>query len=99
MGAEVGAMMRTNEDQAELRQRAKESLKLKSEFRAHLLAFVLVNTFIVLIWAATGAGFFWPAFPIAGWGIGLAFHARDAYGRAVPTEDEIRREMERLSQR
>jgi len=91
-------MMQANDDQTELRERAKERLKLKSEFRAHLLAFVLVNSFIVLIWAATGSGFFWPVFPIAGWGIGLAFHARDAYGRTSPTEDEIRREMERLSE-
>jgi len=98
MGSEVGAMMQANDDQTELRERAKERLKLRSEFRAHLLAFVLVNSFIVLIWAATGSGFFWPVFPIAGWGIGLAFHARDAYGRTYPTEDEIRREMERLSE-
>jgi hypothetical protein len=91
-------MMQTNGDQAELRQRAKERLKMKSEFRVHLLAFVLVNTFFILIWAVTGSGFFWPVLPIAGWGIGLAFHARDAYGRTYPTEDEIRREMERLSE-
>ena len=91
-------MMQDTDDQ-ELRDRAKQSLKLKSEFRAHLLAFVLVNTFIVLIWAVTGSDFFWPVFPIAGWGIGLAFHARDAYGHTFPTEDEIRREMDRLSQR
>ena len=91
-------MMRTNGDDAELREHAKERLKLKSEFRAHLLAFVLVNSFLILIWAVTGPGFFWPVFPIAGWGIGLAFHARDAYGRTYPTEDEIRREMGRLSQ-
>jgi uncharacterized ion transporter superfamily protein YfcC len=92
-------MMKTHDDQAELRERAEKSLKAKFEFKAHLLAFVLVNSFIVLIWAVTGSGFFWPIFPIAGWGIGLAFHARDAYGRTSPTEDEVRREMHRLSQR
>jgi len=48
MGSEVGAMMQSNDDQTELRERAKERLKLRSEFRAHLLAFVLVNSFIVL---------------------------------------------------
>ena len=92
-------MMQANDDQTQLRERAEKSLKLKFEFKAHVLAFVLVNSFIVLIWAVTGSGFFWPIFPIAGWGIGLAFHARDAYGRSYPTEDEIRREMERLSER
>ena len=30
---------------------------------------------LVGIWALTGHGFFWPFFPIAGWGIGLGCHA------------------------
>jgi len=49
-----------------------------------------------LVWALTGDGFFWPAFPIAGWGIGLAFHAWDAYGRVGFTEGKVRREMDHL---
>ena len=32
-------------------------------------------------------------------GIGLVFHAWDAYGRGVPTEEQIRVEMDRLSRR
>lgn len=79
----------------ELRQRAIAKLKAKREFGAHVLAFVLVNAFLVVIWAVTGAGFFWPVFPILGWGIGLAFHAWDVYGRE-PSEEKIRREMDRM---
>ena len=82
-----------------LRERAIESLKKKAEFRVHLLAYVLVNAFLVAIWAATGREFFWPLFPIAGWGIGLAFHAWDAYRAQAPTEERIRREMDRLRAR
>jgi hypothetical protein len=81
------------------RERAIESLKKKAEFRVHLLAYVLVNAFLVAIWAVTGRPFFWPVFPIAGWGIGLVFHAWDAYRAQEPTEGEIRREMDRLSRR
>jgi hypothetical protein len=51
----------------------------------------------VIIWAATGADFFWPVFPIAGWGI--VFHAWDAYGRNVPSEERIQQEMDRLSRK
>lgn len=40
---------------------------------------MLVNSFLVAIWAFTGANFFWPAFSLMGWGIGLVFHARDTY--------------------
>jgi len=34
-------------------------------------------------------------FPLAGWGIGLVFHAWDVY-RAEPSEAETSREMDRL---
>jgi hypothetical protein len=85
------------EDREGLRDRAKERLRKKSEFRAHLLAYVLVNAFFVAIWAITGSGFFWPAFPIFGWGIGLVFHAWDVYAERPPTEERIRREMDRLA--
>ena len=57
---------------------------------------MLVNGFLIVLWATVaGGGFFWPMFPIAGWGIGLIFHAWDVY-KAEPTEAEITREMERL---
>jgi hypothetical protein len=85
------------DDEAMLRERARESLKKKREFRSHLLAYILVNSFLVVIWAVTSApGFFWPIFPIGGWGIGLAFHAWDAYGDVGPSDEQIRREMDRL---
>jgi uncharacterized membrane protein len=85
--------------QAALRQQAVESLRKKAEFQTHVLAYVVVNILLVIIWAATGADFFWPVFPIAGWGIGIVFHAWDAYGRNVPSEEQIRQEMDRLSRR
>jgi hypothetical protein len=84
-------------DQEErLRQQAMTRLRKKSDFHAHLLAYVLVNTFLVAIWWFTGHGFFWPIFPILGWGIGVAFNAWDVYRRQDYTEDQIRREMDRL---
>jgi hypothetical protein len=94
---EVTAMTNTEAptDQAELRDQAITRLRKKSELRAHLLAYVLVNAFLLTIWALTGAGFFWPAFPLAGWAIGLVFHAWDVYRRPV-SEDQIRHEMERI---
>jgi hypothetical protein len=79
-----------------LRDRAILRLKKKRDFRTHLLAYVLVNTTLVIIWALTGAGFFWPVFPILGWGIGVIFNAQDAYGKQELSEDAIQREMERM---
>jgi 2TM domain len=79
----------------ELRQRAVTQLRKKHDFAANVLAFVLVNGSLIAIWAFTGAGFFWPIFPILAWGIGLFFHAWDVY-QQPPTEERICREMDRL---
>jgi hypothetical protein len=49
-------------------------------------------TDLVLYWA----GFFWPIFPIAGWGIGVAANAWDVFGREPVTEERIQREMSHL---
>jgi DUF1707 SHOCT-like domain len=32
-------------------------------------AFVLTSVLLVAIWALTGAGYFWPVWPILGWGL------------------------------
>ena len=79
-----------------LRDLAIRRLKKQRDFWGHLLVYVLVNTFLVVIWAVTGSGFFWPVFFIVGWGIGVVMNAWDAFGRWGFTEDRIRREMDRI---
>ncbi|MDP3892693.1 2TM domain-containing protein [Nocardioides sp.] len=89
----------TPED-ATLRELAVKRLKKKSDFRTHLMIYVMVNTFLVVIWAMTGSGYFWPVFPIVGWGIGVVANAWDVYGGGdTPTEGQINREIERLTKR
>ena len=80
----------------ELHAAAVRSIKKKRDFRSHVFAYVLVNAFLIVIWAVTGAGFFWPVFPLAGWGIAVLFNAWDVYARKPISEEEIQREMERL---
>lgn len=80
----------------ELREAAIARLKKRRDFRGHVFIYLAVNATLVVIWAITGAGFFWPIFPILGWGIGVAANAWDVYGRKPISEDEIRRESERL---
>lgn len=80
----------------ELREQAVSRLKKRRDFRGHVFIYVAVNAMLVVIWAVTGAGFFWPIFPILGWGVGVAANAWDVYGRKPISEDEIRRETERL---
>jgi 2TM domain len=87
--------IRADEGMDELRAEAIEGLKKRRDFLAHLLAYISVNAFLVAIWAVTGAGFFWPVFPIFGWGIGLFFHAWDTFSSPI-TEERIEREVARL---
>ena len=83
-----------------LRERAIKRLKRRRDFYGHLLVYFLVNTFLVLIWALTDVnGFFWPVFPIVGWGIGVVMNAWDVYRNDEFDEQQIRREMKRLQGR
>jgi hypothetical protein len=50
-------------------------------FQTHAAIFVLVNLMLVGIWAAAGAGYFWPVWPILGWGLGVGIHGYVTYGR------------------
>jgi hypothetical protein len=79
-----------------LREAAVMRLRKKRDFGMHALIYMLVNGFLVVIWAVTSGDFFWPIFPIAGWGIGLAANAWDVYGRRPISESEIQQEMDRL---
>jgi hypothetical protein len=81
-----------------LRDKAVRQLKKRHDFHGHLLVYALVNAFLVVIWAITDLhGFFWPVFPIVGWGVAVILNAWDVYGRRDIGEDQIRHEMDRLS--
>ena len=82
------------DDRDEAREAAVKRVKAKRDFKTHAVAYVLVNTMFVLIWALSGRGYFWPIWIIAGWGIGLAMNAWAVYFEKPISEDEIRREME-----
>ena len=82
---------------AELRDQALKRLKKRRDFHGHLLVYFLVNTFLVVIWAVTTpSGFFWPVFPIVGWGIGVVMNAWDVYLAEDFDEHRIEREMEHI---
>src|SRR5215212_4919077 len=57
-------------------------------FGAHATSYVLVIALLVSIWLlTTPGGYFWPVWPMLGWGIGLASHGlttrRLTHGRAA----------------
>lgn len=79
----------------ERRAAARKRVEAKREFRNHVAIYIIVNAMLVLIWALSGAGYFWPIWPMAGWGIGVAINAYTAYLERPISEDDIRKEMER----
>jgi hypothetical protein len=86
-----------NARDTELRERAVKRLKKRRDFRGHLLIYSLVNAFFVVIWAVTmPGGFFWPIFPIVGWGIGVIMNAWDVYFSEDFSEEDIDKEVEHL---
>ena len=86
----------TTQHEHELRELAKDRLKKRRDLGSHFVAYVVINAMFVAIWAVTGAGYFWPAWIIFGWGVGLVLNVWDVYFRRPVTEHDIQREIERL---
>lgn len=75
-----------------------EIARKRASFRGHLMSYIIVNSFLWLLWYFTGErgrGLLpWPAWSMLGWGIGLFFHFINAY--VYPQEDAVQREYEKL---
>jgi hypothetical protein len=77
-------------------------IQAKNGFTIHLLVYLAINTISVVSWALTEAGkpfpagFFWPIFLIAAWGVGLVIHGYSVYRGNAYTEARIQREMKQL---
>jgi 2TM domain len=76
------------------RERAIKRLRKRRDFYGHLLVYALVNALFVAIWAVTNRhGFFWPIFPMMGWGVAVVLNAWDVYRSDTFSEEQIRREI------
>ena len=52
-------------------------------FIEHARSYVLINLLLVAIWAMTTfGGYFWPMWPMLGWGIALVAHAAATFNRS-----------------
>ena len=62
-------------------QRAQERVKKIKEFYGNLTAYLIIIPFLAFInYRTTGFGIPWIIFPVIGWGIGVVFHASEAFG-------------------
>ena len=67
----------------------------EARLRRHATVFVAVNFLLIAIWAITSRGYFWPIWPILGWGVGLGANYWRVFHRRPISDDEIRREVEK----
>ena len=59
--------------------------KKRARFKQTCIAYIFVNAFLVTVWYFTSGGdlYFWPKWPILGWGLGLAIQYFEAFHGGV----------------
>lgn len=81
--------------------------KERVAFRTHAIVYIAVNAMLLLIWWTNAGGrrptfadssdaYFWPIWPLLGWGIGLTMHGWRAYGGG---HDAVSREEAKLREK
>ena len=81
--------------------KARKRVKKVKEFYSHLFTYVVISIFLVALNVFTMWGdshfFFWAAFPILGWGLGVIFHGFDVFGFGKNWEEKrILAEMQKI---
>lgn len=75
--------------------RARKRVADRRDFGTHALVYIVVNAGFVAIWALTGAGYFWPAWVLGCWAIGLVLHGWDAFVKRPITDADVEAELQR----
>jgi hypothetical protein len=88
----------TDDVDDEIRRLAIRRADMRLAFRSHLTAYAIVNAGLVAIYIMTSFGhYFWPIWPMMGWGIGLAAHGVTVYMDGEGLRDRmIQEELEKL---
>lgn len=53
----------------------------RTAYVVHARTYVVINVFLIGVWALAGAGYFWPAWVILGWGLALVLHSLATFTR------------------
>lgn len=76
------------------RDEARRRLMKRRNLANGLVAYVVINAFLIGIWATTGHGYFWPGWVLGGWGMGMVLAVWDYIRRPI-TEADVDRELSR----
>ena len=74
---------------------ARARVEKKHKLRDDFVAYVVVNVALIVAWAATGFGYFWPGWVLGIWAVFLLLDAWNLYYRRPVTDDEINEELRR----
>jgi hypothetical protein len=74
---------------------ARKRIEKRRNLQGGFVAYVVINAFLVGVWAITGRGYFWPVWVIGGWGVGMLLGLWD-YVRGPVTEADIDSELDRM---
>lgn len=74
--AELAPLTRDLPGELARRRRDRPPLARVEHLRRQIGPYLAVNLILIVVWAATGADYFWPIWPMLGWGLGIAKHAR-----------------------
>jgi fatty acid desaturase len=95
MMTDLSNLKRTMAELPEEYEQARKRVERKRKFRADLVAYVVINAFLIGVWAAGGMGYFWPAWVLAGWGVLLVLDAWNVFYRRPVTSKDIENELRR----
>ena len=79
------------------RQQAIQRLHQRRGFMNYVIGAVVISLFMVVIWALSGQGYFWPIWVMGGFLIGGIFYGVINVMNKPLTEDQIQREMQKGS--
>jgi len=75
--------------------RARRNIRRRRHLERRLLPFLVVGAFLVVAWAASGAGYFWPGWILGAFALVLILsYAR--YRRGPVSQRDVDREVERM---
>jgi uncharacterized membrane protein len=64
----------------DIREVARKRIKARRDFWYMIAVFIVVFALCTAIWALTGMGYFWPMWPLFGFGIATLFSALSTFG-------------------
>ena len=93
--SDLSDLKQTDLEFSEEYEQARKRVERKRKFRADLVAYVVINAFLIGVWVASGMGYFWPAWVLAGWGMLLVLDAWNVFYRHPVTPTDIENELRR----